>query len=94
MNDSIFNRLHESVSSLKMKIDTSELAAFADEQSFTPEQLDAICATFDYLKERKHDMFYVIIKYVQKLWNKNVHMISSISLERRLINDHQNQYHS
>ena len=38
--------------------------------------------------------YYVIIKYVQKLWNKNVHMISSISLERRLINDHQNQYHS
>lgn len=67
MNDSIFNRLHESVSSLKMKIDTSELAAFADEQSFTPEQLDAICATFDYLKERKHDMMVSTMLRLSKL---------------------------
>lgn len=32
---------------------------------------------------------YVIIILVQKLWNKNVHLVSLTSSERRHVNDHQ-----
>ena len=56
MSESVFERIGRDVSELKIDISEKELAIMAEEKGFSLEQLEAIAATFDYLRERKEEI--------------------------------------
>ena len=55
MNDTVFDNIHDKASQLRVDISVEELAAFAEEREFSPEQLSAIHEIFSYLAKQKHD---------------------------------------
>jgi len=55
MNDSVFEQIHASAKVLGIDLCTSELAAFADQQEFSSEDLDSVCKVFDYLRQKKEE---------------------------------------
>ena len=65
MNDTVYERLERDIRELKLDISVSELAKVAEEKDYTPEQLEAIAGTFDYLREKVMSLllYYLSLEY-------------------------------
>ena len=55
MNELVYDRIEKDIRELKLDISIAELARVAEEREYTPEQLEAIAGTFDYLRAKKED---------------------------------------
>jgi hypothetical protein len=50
----IFERIEQSCKALKIDLSFGEIASFADDNTLSPEQLDAIASLFGHLEDKKH----------------------------------------
>ena len=55
MNDTVFDIIRDKAGQLKVDISAEELAAFAADRGFTPEQLSAVQEIFSHLAKQKHE---------------------------------------
>ena len=55
MNDTVFDIIHDKAVQLKVEISVEELAVFAADREFSPEQLSAVQEVFSYLAKQKHE---------------------------------------
>lgn len=67
MNESVFERIQSSSRSLKIDLYASELALYAEEKEFTPQELNAICDVFEYLELKKHESMVSTMLRLSKL---------------------------
>jgi len=56
MNENVFERIDRAVKELKIDISVKELAIMSEEKGYSPEQLEAVAGTFDYLRDRKEQI--------------------------------------
>ena len=50
----IFERIEQSCKALKIDLSFGEIASFADDNTLSPEQLNAIASLFGHLEDKKH----------------------------------------
>lgn len=55
MNETVFEKLRESASVLKLDFSATEFAGFAEEHTLSENEITAICSVFTYLSEKKQN---------------------------------------